>query len=86
VSSRDKGPSILWPIATSLAILVLLLVALVAAIDDRNKSSDDRGPYLVEQPDVFGPMPCAEDEVFVWDDYPVIAECLSNDDHIGHAG
>lgn len=32
------------------------------------------------------PMPCEKDEVYVWEDYPTDAACVSNTDHEAHMG
>lgn len=32
------------------------------------------------------PMPCDRDEVYVWEDYPTDAACVSNTDHEAHMG
>lgn len=32
------------------------------------------------------PMPCHSDEVYVWEDYPRTARCVSSSDHQSHEG
>jgi hypothetical protein len=57
----------------AMAITGFFTLMALFAWDDGDASVDDR------------PMPCAEDQVYVWDEYPTEAVCVSNTDHEEHA-
>lgn len=60
------------------AVACALAVGVVAGRWDSGGSSRD----LVVTP----VMPCGSDEVYVWEDYPDEARCVSSTDHAAHAG
>lgn len=60
--------------------LTLLLMALIAFM------VTTYAVFAVVNSWIERPMPCGKEYVYVWDDYPDHAKCVSQDDHHMHGG
>lgn len=62
-----------WRVWVSIACLaVVVIVGMKVLIKEGDKETR--------------PMPCLEEQVYVWDDFPNNAECVSSTDHSAHNG